>query len=126
MSGGGECRILVVTFPKFQTISPLRLHQQILQINRFLNGAAEANYSCIIWMADPDSLNGAHGDYSTLAIDLGADYTSTPATKEITRERDQWQYLSFPDKQGLSDFDSPHTLVIYSVYWLSKVPNGPT
>jgi hypothetical protein len=44
----------------------LRLDQQILQINRFLNGAAEANYSCIIWMANPDTLSGAHADYGTL------------------------------------------------------------
>ncbi|HUV12151.1 MAG TPA: TonB-dependent receptor, partial [Acidobacteriota bacterium] len=67
------------------------------------------------------------GEYTfSKAIDLGADYTSTAATTEITRGRDQWQYLSFPDKKGLSDFDSPHALVIYSVYWLPEVSSGPT
>ena len=34
----------------------LRLDQQRLQINRFLNGTAELNYSCLIWMANPDCL----------------------------------------------------------------------
>jgi len=31
----------------------LRLDQQRLQINRFLNGIAQPNYACVIWMACP-------------------------------------------------------------------------
>lgn len=44
----------------------LRLDQQNLQINRFLNGIAEPNYRCTIWMADPDKIEGAHANYETL------------------------------------------------------------
>ena len=35
----------------------LRLDQQRLQINRFLNGVAQPNYGCLIWMADPHRLD---------------------------------------------------------------------
>ncbi len=44
----------------------LRLDQQRLQINRFLNGVAEPNYRCVIWMADPDELQGYSAHYETL------------------------------------------------------------
>lgn len=44
----------------------LRLDQQRLQINRFLNGAAEPNYACLIWMADPSKLHGFSANYETV------------------------------------------------------------
>jgi len=44
----------------------LRLDQQHLQINRFLNGIAQPNYACVIWMADPDKLEGYSANYQTL------------------------------------------------------------
>lgn len=44
----------------------LRLDQQRLQINRFLNGVAKPNYSCVIWMADPNRLKGFSAHYDTL------------------------------------------------------------
>ncbi len=44
----------------------LRLDQQRLQINRFLNGVAQPNYSCLIWMADPGSLEKLSANYQTL------------------------------------------------------------
>lgn len=44
----------------------LRLDQQRLQINRFLNGTAEPNYSCLIWMANPDCLEGFSAIYKTV------------------------------------------------------------
>ena len=44
----------------------LRLDQQRLQINRFLNGTAEPNYSCLIWMANPDCLEGFSANYETV------------------------------------------------------------
>jgi len=44
----------------------LRLDQQRLQINRFLNGTAEPNYSCLIWMANPASLKGFSANYKTV------------------------------------------------------------
>lgn len=44
----------------------LRLDQQNLQINRFLNGIIEPNYGCVIWMANPDKLEGSHANYATV------------------------------------------------------------
>ena len=44
----------------------LRLDQQRLQINRFLNGIAQTNYSCLIWMADPGRLDKLSANYQTL------------------------------------------------------------
>lgn len=44
----------------------LRLDEQRLQINRFLDGEAKPNYGCIIWMADPDKLKGYSANFQTL------------------------------------------------------------
>jgi hypothetical protein len=44
----------------------LRLDQQRLQINRFLDGEAKSNYGCMIWMADPAKLTGYSASYETL------------------------------------------------------------
>lgn len=44
----------------------LRLDEQRLQINRFLDGLARPNYGCVIWMANPDILGGYSADYQTL------------------------------------------------------------
>ena len=44
----------------------LRLDEQRLQINRFLDGEANPNYGCMIWMADPDKLKGFSANYKTL------------------------------------------------------------
>ncbi len=46
----------------------LRLDEQRLQINRFLDGEAKPNYGCMIWMADPDKLNGYSANYKTLKM----------------------------------------------------------
>ncbi|UCC98897.1 MAG: hypothetical protein JSW66_03200 [Phycisphaerales bacterium] len=71
---GGQTRISagdfrdVITMLKVWGIpfDILRLDQQRLQINRFLNGVAKPNYSCVIWMADPDRLRGFSAHYETL------------------------------------------------------------
>src|SRR4030043_1868142 len=44
----------------------LRLDEQSLQINRFLDGEDKPNYGCVIWMADPDKLKGYSANYQTL------------------------------------------------------------
>jgi len=44
----------------------LRLDEQRLQINRFLDGEAKPNYGCVIWMANPDVLQGFSANYATL------------------------------------------------------------
>jgi len=44
----------------------LRLDEQRLQINRFLDGQANPNYGCVIWMANPELLEGYSAHYQTL------------------------------------------------------------
>ena len=44
----------------------LRLDQQRLQINRFLDGEAKPNYGCVIWMADPNKLEGYAAHFQTM------------------------------------------------------------
>ena len=46
----------------------LRLDEQRLQINRFLDGEARPNYGCMIWMADPDKLSGYSANYETVKM----------------------------------------------------------
>jgi hypothetical protein len=64
---GGEF-IDVVTMLKIWGVpfDVLRLDQQRLQINRFLDGEAKPNYGCVIWMADPTKLDGFSANYQTL------------------------------------------------------------
>ncbi len=64
----GEEFIDVVSMLKIWGIpfDVLRLDEQRLQINRFLDGQANPNYGCIIWMADPDKLSGASANFETL------------------------------------------------------------
>ncbi len=80
----------------------LRLDQQRLQINRFLNGVAEPNYSCLIWMADPGRLNKLSANYQTLrraVLEYGMslialfDHVATPELSELVGV----------DYQGVSD-----------------------
>lgn len=54
----------------------LRLDEQRLQINRFLDGQAKPNYGCVIWMADPEVISKvrckASGSVSVLGV-IGED-----------------------------------------------------
>src|SRR5512133_3080617 len=44
----------------------LRLDEQRLQINRFLDGEAKPAYGCMIWMAEPEHINPLSANYKTL------------------------------------------------------------
>ena len=64
----GDEFIDVVTMLKIWGIpfDILRLDEQRLQINRFLDGEAKPNYGCVIWMADPNNLEGYSAHFQTL------------------------------------------------------------
>ena len=64
----GDDFIDVVTMLKIWGIpfDILRLDEQRLQINRFLDGEAKPNYGCMVWLADPDKLKGYSANYKTL------------------------------------------------------------
>jgi hypothetical protein len=70
----------------------LRLDEQRLQINRFLDGEARPNYGCIVWMANPDILKGYSANYETLtravneygiSIIALTDYIKTSAVADL-------------------------------------------
>ena len=70
----------------------LRLDEQRLQINRFLDSQAKANYGCIIWMADQDKISPLSANYETLkkaVLEYGismialSDYIKNPAVAEL-------------------------------------------
>jgi hypothetical protein len=91
----------------------LRLDQQRLQINRFLDGVGKPRYRCIIWMADPNKLEGMSADYGSLrravqdyGISLIAlfDYIKTPqvaklvgvnyeGTEELSKKTQETKFL---------------------------------
>ena len=63
------------------------------------------------------------GSYTfSKSIDQGPDYASTAANKELYGGRNQWERESFSDKKGLSNFDSPHALVVSFAYDLPTSP----
>ncbi|MBL8216073.1 MAG: hypothetical protein JNK87_35455, partial [Bryobacterales bacterium] len=55
------------------------------------------------------------------AIDEGSDYTTTAANRDIARGRAQAQYESLLDRRGLSNFDSPHALIVYQAWDFPKL-----
>lgn len=88
----------------------LRLDQQRLQINRFLNGIAQPNYSCFIWMANKDCLEGFSANYKIVrraveeyGISLIAlfDHVAAPELSDVLGV----------DCQGVSDRTSRNTNV---------------
>lgn len=55
------------------------------------------------------------------SLDQGSDYTSTAANRDLSRARSQSQYNILNDRKGLSNFDSPHSLVLYHYWDLPRV-----
>jgi hypothetical protein len=68
--------------------------------------AAQAQYDLPLWRG---LLVSASYTFSK-AIDQGPDFATTAAGRDIISMRSQWQYDSFGDKKGLSNFDSTHSL----------------
>jgi hypothetical protein len=60
---------------------------------------------------DLPSMRGFTGQFSyafSKALDEGPDFSATAANQDLVRGRSQWQYESFKDRKGYSNFDSPH------------------
>ena len=69
--------------------------------------AGQAQYDLPLWRG---LLVSAVYTFSK-AIDQGPDFATTAAARDVISMRSQWQYDSFGDKKGLSNFDSPHSLL---------------
>lgn len=55
------------------------------------------------------------------AIDQGSDFTSTAANRDLLANRAQWEFESLRDRKALSNFDSPHALLLDYSY---RLPGG--
>lgn len=54
------------------------------------------------------------------ATDDGVDFVSTAAGDDLNKGRSQSQYESFADRRGLSNFDTPHSLLVSYSYDLPR------
>lgn len=68
-------------------------------------------------------VGGSVAYYFSKAIDDGVDFSATAANKDVIGQRSQSMFDSFPDRRGLSNFDSPHSLQ-FSYTWDLPAPGG--
>lgn len=57
------------------------------------------------------------------AIDTGTDFSGTAANGDLLKSRAQSQLFSYPDKKGLSNWDSTHALILYQSYDVPRWTN---
>ena len=106
----------------------LRLDQQRLQINRFLDGVAKPRYSCILWMANPDKLEGMSANYETVrrAVEdyhMGFialfDFIKTPEIANLVG-------VNYQGTESLSKETRPPTFKITGEHFVTKGLAGTT
>ena len=83
--------------------------------------AAQAQFDLPLWRG---LLVSATYTFSK-AIDQGPDFATTAAARDIISMRAQWQYDSFGDKKGLSNFDSTHSLLWNYSWEIPASRDGP-
>ncbi len=87
-------------------------------------GMAWFDAARIAWALPPTRGASIQASYVfSKALDQGPDFSATAANRDILTQRSQWQYESFKDRKGLSNFDSTHALVVSSSFDLPSV--GP-
>jgi hypothetical protein len=112
--------------PISSTVDARRLDQRYYEVYNIGNGgiayldAAQVALSVPGWKGL--ALNATYT--FSKSIDTASDYTSTGANKDVTGGREQWQYLSFSDRKGLSNFDSPHALLLFGSYRIPGLGGG--
>ena len=91
-----------------------RPDQRYYEVRRVLNGgrayfdAAQVSFDQPVYRGLRMNVVYTFGK----AIDEGSDFAFTAANRDMQTARSQWQYDSFNDKKGLSNFDSPHSLLL--------------
>jgi len=113
--------VIVPGIPRLPgTIDLRRPDQRYYEVYDIANGgigyldAAQVSLRIPSW--EGLSLNASYT--FSKAIDLGTDFTSTAANKDLTNGRDQSSTMAFEDRKGLSNFDSPHSFLVYYAYQL--------
>ena len=96
------------------TVDLRRPDQRYYEVRRVLNGgrafydAAQVSYDLPLYRG----LRMSAVYTFSKAIDEGSDFAFTAANRDMQTARSQWQYESFKDKKGLSNFDSPQSLLL--------------
>ncbi len=76
---------------------------------------------------DLPSKKGFTGQFSysfSKALDEGPDFSATAANQDLVKGRSQWQYESFKDRKGYSNFDSPHAFTASYTYQVPMARNA--
>jgi hypothetical protein len=124
----GEEFIDVVTMLKIWGVpfDILRLDEQRLQINRFLDGEAKPNYGCVIWMANPDVLEGYSAHYQTLKRAVEEYGISMIALFDNIKTKEVAQLVGV-DYQGVTNIELSGTgekLTISGDHFITKEAEG--
>jgi hypothetical protein len=124
----GEEFIDVVTMLKIWGVpfDILRLDEQRLQINRFLDGEAKPNYGCVIWMANPDVLEGYSAHYQTLKRAVDEYGISMIALFDNIKTKEVAQLVGV-DYQGVTNIELSGTgekLTISGDHFITKEAEG--
>jgi hypothetical protein len=101
-----------------ETVDIRRPDQRYYEVKEVLN-AGNAYFDAAFFTFEMSLRRGltASTTYTfSKAIDEGSDFTSTAANKDLLSNRSQWQYDSLLDRRGLSNFDSPHSLLLDFTY----------
>jgi hypothetical protein len=104
------------------TVDARRADPRYYDVVRVVNaGIAYLDAAQVTWEA-PYRRGLAWGATYTFskAIDEGVDYTATAASREVSRGRSQFQDDLLADRKGLSNFDSPHALLVSYAYDLPR------
>ncbi|MEX2264406.1 MAG: hypothetical protein WD696_20800 [Bryobacteraceae bacterium] len=106
-----------------ETVNLRRPDPNFYEIKHIVNGGIAYMDAAQVELQAPSRRGLAWGFSYTFgkSIDEGADYTSTAANRDQSRARSQWQYDSFRDRKGLSNFDSRHAFLAYYSYNLPRL-----
>jgi len=104
------------------TVDQRRADPRYFDVKNVLNGGAAYLDAAQFTLEAPNTWKVVLGATYTFskALDTGSDYSGTAANGDLARGRAQSQNLSFGDKKGLSNFDTPHSLMVYYAYDLPR------
>jgi hypothetical protein len=106
------------------TVDLRRPDQKLYEIKNIVNAGNAYFDAALVTFQMPlrNGLTTAVTYTFSKAIDEGSDFTGTGANKDLLSNRSQWQYDVLKDRRGLSNFHSPHSMLLDFNY---QVPNGP-
>jgi hypothetical protein len=111
---------------RLDTVNARRPDPRYYEVRQIVNGG-RAYFDAAQVSLDMPLQRGLRWNVSytfSKAIDEGSDFSGTAANGDLLRGRSQWQYDSLADKKGLSNFDSPHALLLTYSYDFPRLSAG--